>query len=390
MPKIDVLERSNSKLKVRQITLALTEDCNLRCRYCYEPNKSRDHYMDLATAKKILYDYTVADDGFETVQFDFFGGEPMMAFNLIREAVDWFHTQPWPKNHIFYIGTNGTILTNEMKDWLVKNKGCVHIGVSLDGNKQAHDINRSNSYNQVMQNLPFYREHWPNQPVKMTISAETIPYVADSIISLEEMEIPSTANVVFENIWGAPEQKIALLKVYEQQLDRLVEYYTTHSELFPALLLDRRLEYVLRSDESVPHLREDTRWCGAGIEMLMFDTNGNQFPCHRFSPWVTGRPAPAIQVNQQKQWKPDKCAECRLVEMCPVCAGFNWQENSDPEIRTTYHCEAFKLEVMASAKLQVARLMQKTSQDVINLPREDVSNIQRQIDMIFELVEEGL
>jgi len=104
--------------------------------------------------------------------------------------VDWFHTKKWYKNHLFFICSNGTILTDEMKTWLEKNKNCVMVGISLDGNKKAHNINRSNSYDQVQKNLPFFLEQWPSQPIKMTINAETLPYVADSIIELEEKEIP--------------------------------------------------------------------------------------------------------------------------------------------------------------------------------------------------------
>ncbi|MGV8026361.1 MAG: radical SAM protein [Anaerolineaceae bacterium] len=389
MPKIEVLNQNNDASKTRQITITVTEDCNLRCRYCYEPNKNIDHYMDLETAKKIINNEMEADNGFTAVQFAFFGGEPFKSFELIRDVIDWFHTKNWDKEHSFYIGTNGTILNEEIRDWLRRYR-CLTIGVSLDGNKHVHDLNRSNSYDVVIQNMPYFLEQWPNQPVKMTINAETIPYLADCIIDLEEKEIQFTANVVFENIWGTPENKEILLKVYEQQLDILVNYYTEHTELYPALFLDRRLEYIQQQDDESNFLRGECRWCGAGVEMIMYDTEGNSFPCHRFSPWVTGKPAPTKPVNKQKNWKPKKCAACTLVQMCPTCAGYNWEENGDPAFRTTYHCEAFKLEVLASAKLQIARLMLKSPNDVKKLSEEEKSNMMRRIDAALILTESGL
>jgi uncharacterized protein len=389
MPKIEVLNNNPDVNKIRQVTMTVTEDCNLRCSYCYEPNKNRDHYMSLDTAKQIVEIEMLADNGFEGVQFDFFGGEPFKAFNVIKDLLDWFHTKEWEKGHSFYIGTNGTLLNDEQKEWLCK-YNCLTVGVSLDGNKMIHDINRSNSYDRVIANLPFFLEHWQNQPVKMTINAETIPHLADCIIDLEEKEIPFTANIVFEDIWKSPENKKYLLNIYEQQLNILVDFYVEHSELYPALFLDRRLEYIQLPTDKSFQLRDRCRWCGAGIEMIMYDTEGNSFPCHRFSPWVTGKPEPAKAVNKQEQWKPEICTNCNLVQMCPTCAGYNWEVNDDPEFRTTNHCEAFKLEVLASAKLQIAKLMNIAPEEINNMPKEERGNIMRRINAAEYLTEIGV
>jgi radical SAM protein with 4Fe4S-binding SPASM domain len=372
------------------LMLTLTQNCNLQCRYCYEPTKSaRD--MSLQTAQEaIIKCMESVDDEYDAVEIDFFGGEPMLAFDLIREIVDWFHTRPWPKGYTFFISTNGTILTEEMKAWLVERK-CITVGLSMDGNKVAHDLSRDNSYDRVMKNLPFFMQHWGEQPVKMTFCAETIPYVADSIIEMEEMGILRfSANVVFEDIWGTPEQKSALLEVYAQQLDRLVGYYAAHPDLFPASIVDRAPE-VLHFGEHTKQQGDDcVRFCGAGHGMAMVDVEGNWYPCHRFAPWITGRPAPEGVVNHQAAWKPEKCAECRLVAACPTCVGFNWQENGDTAVRTTYHCEAFKLEVLASAKLQALRFLQKQASDLTALPPEEALTTKERLDAILELAATGL
>jgi sulfatase maturation enzyme AslB (radical SAM superfamily) len=270
MPKFNIFSSSESRdlSKTKAVTLTVTEDCNLRCRYCYEPTKSRDRYMSLDLAKKIVSEQLDADNDLEWIEFDFFGGEPMLAFDLIRDLVDWVHSRQWKKRHLFFIGTNGTILTEEMKDWLTKYKQCVWASISLDGNKIAHDLNRSNSYDSVRRNLRFFVDTWPLQPVKMTISAETIPYVADSVIELEEMEVPFSVNLVFEDIWGPPEQKSKLLKIYAEQLDRLVEYYVAHPDLYPARIVDMKPEYTAPEWFSGQD-GEDAcvRYCGASTWM---------------------------------------------------------------------------------------------------------------------------
>ncbi len=201
MPIYDLSTSSGFIEKRRSVTLVVTHKCNLRCLYCYEHEKT-DKNMSFEIATKSIEKYMLMEDGHNAVVFEFFGGEPLLAFPLIVDTVEWFHKRNWTKNHLFFITTNGTLLTDEIKNWLITNKHCVKAGISLDGNKQAHDINRCNSYDTVINNIPFFLENYPDQPVKMTISAESIPYVADSIIDLEEKRIPFTANIVFENIWG--------------------------------------------------------------------------------------------------------------------------------------------------------------------------------------------
>ncbi len=108
------------------VTLTVTRNCNLRCRYCYEPHTHIEkETMDFKLAKEIICRYMEADNGYDKTEFQFFGGEPMLAFPLIKQIVEWFHSRSWNKGHIFFIGTNGTILTKEMRKWLFENRQCV-------------------------------------------------------------------------------------------------------------------------------------------------------------------------------------------------------------------------------------------------------------------------
>jgi radical SAM protein with 4Fe4S-binding SPASM domain len=346
--------------------------------------------MSFEVAQQAINEYMEADNGFSNLEVDFFGGEPMLAFDLIRDLVDWFHTRQWSKGHVFLISTNATILTEEIKNWLIKNQNCVYVAVSLDGNKTAHDLNRSNSYDRVMQNLPFFLELSPKQPVKMTISAETIPHIAESIIEFEKKGIPFTANIVYEDIWGSPEQKAGLLAIYGQQLERLVEFYVEHEDLFPARMIDLPLEVM--ANESLPRKEEGewVRYCGAGHEMVCIEVDGTRSPCHRFSPWVTGKAVPDEPVNRQRAWLPSKCAECQLLLFCPICAGYNWQLSGDSGIRTTYHCDAFKLEVQASAKLHALRLLKRKPEEILNLSPDEAYKTKFLIDVLLDMVENGI
>jgi len=318
---------------------------------------------------------------------DFFGGEPLLGFDFIRDVVDWFHTRTWNKKHVFFISTNGTVLTDEIKDWLYKNRITVQVGLSLDGTKTAHDMCRSDSYDLVMKNLPFFRNYWPHQPAKMTICPDTIPYLARGVIELEEMGMLFTANMTFENHWGDDNKKAKLLETYSNQLTQLVDYYYAHPHLFPVgPLLTAIPEYLGIPLYDENNTKEIKRFCGAGHEMVTIDVDGTHYPCHRFIPWVTKKEPPGENVNCQNSWKPDKCAQCKLIHSCPTCAGYNWEINSDTGHRTTFHCESFKMEVLASCTLEWKRLRKKLD-DPGKMKDDEFYRSMTRLDAIGEFIE---
>ncbi len=381
------------KEEVRTVSLVVTKACNLRCSYCYEKHDQREEaVMDLSLAKDTITKYMEADDGYNLVSIDFFGGEPMLAFPLIREVVEWSYSKDWRKDHNFLIGTNGTILTDETKNWLYKNRRNVNIAFSFDGNRITHNLSRDNSYDLVRQNIPFFKKNWPHQAAKMTISAETIPYVADGVIELEEMGLFFTANIGFEDIWGDEIEKNRLLGKYEEQLLQLVDYYSKRPHLYPvSQIMSAVPDYLGLPDYGKAEWEKKNvkRFCGAGHEMIIVDIDGKTYACHRFLPWVTGRPSPGYAVNCQSAWEPDKCAQCKLILSCPTCAGFNWEINNDTGIRSTFHCEAYKLEVLASCRLEAYRLSRSLT-ELDKMSEKEKKRVKKRLETIWDLIENGV
>ncbi len=391
MPLKNSKDSNNLRLgKTLTVSLTVTSNCNLNCKYCYEKHSLRNkEVMDISIAQEAITHF-MEKDGFEIVEFDFFGGEPLLGFDFIREVVDWFHTRSWNKKHIFFISTNGTILTDEIRDWLVKNRGCIQVGLSLDGCKTAHDLCRSNSYDRVMENLPFFRKYWHHQPVKMTVCADTIPYLAESVIQMEEMGIFFTANLAFENHWGNEKKKAKLIETYEDQLSLLVDYYEELPHLFPVSpMLTAIPEYLGVPSYGEIDPQKIKRFCGAGHEMVTIDVYGTRYPCHRFIPWVTQRELPKENANCQEAWKPDKCNECKLIHSCPTCAGYNWEINGDTGYRTTFHCDSFKLEVKASCLLEWKRLHIKLKDNPLK-PSNDLKQYKIRLKAISEFLRDPI
>jgi len=347
--------------------------------------------MDLDTAKKAISRYLNADDEFDNVLIDLFGGEPLLAYPLIKEIITWTQTQEWKKKYKFAIGTNGTLLNTENKKWFSRNKKHILLGMSIDGNRETHNLNRSNSYDLIFPHIDFLKENWPDQPIKMTISAETILYVADSVIELERMGLFFTCNLPFENIWGSPENKLRLLSIYKEQLDRLANFYVENSHLYPVSpMLGILPEYLGLHGLNISGVKDCVRYCGAGHEMVIIDVDGKEYPCHRFLPWVAGKEAPTFPINRQTSWEPEMCKNCKIVQSCPTCAGYNWEVNNDSGIRTTYHCDAHKLEVLAAAKIYAFRLKNIPLSRLETLSRDEQFILNEKLRPILELMQNDI
>lgn len=149
--------------KLRKITLQVTQGCNLRCKYCiYSENSSanqRPHSnkrMEWETAKRgidFLWEHSV-DSPY--VNIGFYGGEPLLEFPLIRKSVSYAKKLFDGKKITFSMTSNGTLLTDEIIDFLVQED--ISLLISLDGPKEIHDRSRifangAGSFDIVMQNI---------------------------------------------------------------------------------------------------------------------------------------------------------------------------------------------------------------------------------------------
>lgn len=133
------------------LTFIVTEDCNLRCKYCYVTHKSKNKVMKLETAIKFI-DYILEDTKFiksEAVILDFIGGEPLLEASLIDQICDYFKTKTyklrnqWYWNYKISISTNGVNYSDPcVQNLILKNEGKISIGITIDGIKEKHDLQR--------------------------------------------------------------------------------------------------------------------------------------------------------------------------------------------------------------------------------------------------------
>ncbi|MFR9540000.1 MAG: radical SAM protein [Rikenellaceae bacterium] len=335
----------------KTIILTITNKCNLNCTYCYEDFKNNRN-MSLDVAKEILLEGFKENEGGE-FEVDFHGGEPMCNFELIRDLCEWAFSEKRECKYRFFIATNGTILTPEMKEWFTKHKDRVNLGLSADGDREMHNINRSNSFDKI--DFDFFLENWPKQQVKMTISEQTIHNIARGVIFLHGKGFDVAYNLALGIDWE-PE----LLEVYKAQIDQIVEYYIQNPSINRAMNLSKRISAVLSNNKVV-------RDCGAGKQMRSYDTEGKAYPCHMFTDntldqdiWET---IAKTDFSDDALYGDPECEACPIYRICPTCYGMNFKERGNIGSRDKRLCGYNKIEALAMCKLKYNDLINKDTAD---------------------------
>ena len=153
--------------------------------------------MDVELAKKIISEHLNMSE-YDEVEIDFFGGEPFIEFQTIKEVCEWVWSKTWKNKYIFFATTNGVLIHGEIKEWLKLHKQQFWVSLSLDGTRNSHNINRSNSFDKI--DLHFFKECWPTQTVKMTISKETVDKIYDNITYIHSLGYDITGTNFAEGI----------------------------------------------------------------------------------------------------------------------------------------------------------------------------------------------
>ena len=127
--------------KIKNITFSITDDCNLRCTYCYFTHKTHKNKMSFSTAQKAIDDILTnpSNNSFEGVIWEFIGGEPTIEMNLVDKISDYILYKMYKLNHKwlycyrFMIGTNGLLYSSkEFQNYIKKHQGNLTVAVTID------------------------------------------------------------------------------------------------------------------------------------------------------------------------------------------------------------------------------------------------------------------
>ena len=371
------IKKSNEQWQegvAKNITFIVTKDCQLACKYCYLVGKNEKERMSWDTAKAAI-DYILthrSDFNEESVVWDFIGGEPFLEIELIDKICDYIKTEMFRLNHHWFnsyrfsFSTNGINYTSDSVQRFIKKNGeHLSIGITIDGTKRKHDLNRiwkdvepeRGSYDDVARNIPLWLAQFPNGATKVTISSADIPYICESVIHLYSLGIKTVnINVVFEDVWKEGDDRL-----FEDQLlklaDEIIEkgYYQDFVCSFFSESIGKPLDLE----------KDNQNWCGAG-RMLAIDASGNFYPCTRFAAYSLRNKRPIIIGNIADGINNDllrpflsldrfsqssrECMECEIASGCAWCQGENYDAAETDTIfqRSTAICKMHKARVRAN------------------------------------------
>lgn len=298
------------------LVLCLTEQCNLRCSYCYY----KDSQSDRATVMDNRTMETAIDLGLaRTLQFGqrvfnitFFGGEPLLRKETIYAGIAYAKARTAelvaqkkaPENFLvqFAINTNGTLFDDKTLDFCEKEK--IHIYISVDGPAMQHDIarrmaNGSGSFDAMSRHLP--RILKMNAVALCTVTREHVPHLAEAVRWIHEQGFKGmTTSIDFDGKWTG------------EDFDRLARQYQKMA-LYWLECRNKGDKFFLGTIQDKIKLR----LCGGRYRMYschVYDgamgvaTNGNIFPCTRF---ITSKEnAPYLQGNVFTGFDE---AECQII-----------------------------------------------------------------------------
>lgn len=281
----EMLEGRGSVIKA--MCLHVAHDCNLRCKYCFADKGAyvgERALMSLETGKKAI-DFLLNHSGSRrNLELDFFGGEPLMNFDVVKELVRYGREaeKPVNKNIRFTITTNGVLLDDEKTDFI--NKEMANVILSVDGRKDVNDemrqtINGQGSYDVIMDNyLRFVEKREGLYYVRGTFTAKNLDFAED----VKHLVDLGFKNVSAEPVVTDPSLDYAL---HDSDIETIQAEYDRLTDLF--------LEYEKQGKEfSFFHFNLDLNQgpcvykrvagCGAGTEYVAVSPEGDVYPCHQF------------------------------------------------------------------------------------------------------------
>lgn len=373
-------EKVSSSKKVMNVTLVVTELCNLRCKYCYESHEYHKHGKTMTKqVGKDAIDFLLNNDKINgyfnleekpAVILEFIGGEPLLEIDLIDYLTDYFNTKaielnhPWAFNYAINIGTNGTLYdTEKVKKYLDKNGNSIHMSITIDGNKQLHDSCRvfsdgKGSYDIAEKAIKSEIKRADLKTTKLTIAPENINYLYDAFINCWNLGIQMIyANCVFEDVWDSEIHPAILYN----QMKKIADY------LIDNRLFNKFTSSLFTENDKTSDL--DINYCGGNGSMLAIGADGTCYPCLRFMPHSMKTNKNILTVGNiydgllnpkedktlcdlcsvtTRSQSPQKCLDCKISTGCGLCTAFNYDYYGTPNKRATFICDMHKARYLAS------------------------------------------
>lgn len=289
----DIYEKSIDAFKKREtvvkaLCLHIAHDCNLKCKYCFAEEgeyHGRRALMSYEVGKKAL-DFLVANSGSRVnLEVDFFGGEPLMNWQVVKDLVAYGRSleKPHNKKFRFTLTTNGVLLNDDIIEFA--NKEMANIVLSVDGRKEVHDKMRplaggQGSYDMIMPKFKKVAEsrNQTNYYVRGTFTHFNKDFAAD-VCHLADMGFQQ---ISVEPVVAAESEAYALVEADIPEI--LAEYDKLAAEMIKRHKEGKGFNFFhfMIDLKGGPCVYKRLSGCGSGTEYLAVTPWGDFYPCHQF------------------------------------------------------------------------------------------------------------
>ncbi|MDD2493817.1 MAG: thioether cross-link-forming SCIFF peptide maturase [Tissierellia bacterium] len=362
------------KPAVKAMCLNMAHDCNLKCEYCFASQgnfKGKRSLMSYEVGKK-AFDYLVKSSGKRVnLEVDFFGGEPLMNFDTIKNLVEYGRSleEKHNKKFRFTITTNGVLLDDDKIDYI--NENMSNVVLSIDGRKDVNDrmrktVNDKGSYDTIINNFKKFVSKRGDKDyfARGTYTSYNLDF-AEDVKHLNEIGFDI---ISVEPVVAKPEEKYALkdehIEILKKEYEKLAKYYI---DSYPDK--NKRFQFYHFNIEldGGPCIYKRSIGCGAGTEYVAVTPEGDFYPCHQFvgekefiignvDEGITNEEVVSKFRNVSVNEKPT-CRQCWAKYYCSGgCHANAYNFNKDFKVPYKVGCELEKkrieCSIMIKAKLQ--------------------------------------
>lgn len=364
---------------VKALCLHVAHDCNMVCEYCFGDG---GHFagskclMSLETGKKAIDMLLTSSGSRINLEIDFFGGEPLMNFEVVKDLVFYGRQQEklFGKRIRFTMTTNGLLLDEEKAAYL--NEHMDNVILSMDGRPEVNDrmrktVNQKGTYDLILKNyLNFIQSRDGLYYVRGTFTRNNLDFTED-ILHLLNLGF---RNVSIEPVVTSSDQPYALqrsdLPVIFQEYDRLSDLFlerTRAGENFDFFHFNMDLTQG-------PCMIKRLSGCGAGTEYMAVSPEGDCYPCHQFVGNQDFKIGSVYQTPIVNDWyetflnahiyAKEACQKCWAKYYCSGgCHANAWQQNGDIMIPYDLGCEMEKKRVECAVGIQAVLMEEGVTHD---------------------------
>ena len=366
-----IIDFKKRQTVVKALCLHIAHDCNLACKYCFAEEgeyHGRRALMSFEVGKAAL-DFLVANSGNRiNLEVDFFGGEPLMNWQVVKDLVEYGRSleEPHNKKFRFTLTTNGVLLSDDILEFA--NKEMSNIVLSIDGRKEIHDLMRpfrggQGSYDMIVpkfQKVAESRDQM-NYYVRGTFTRNNLDF-AEDVLHLADLGFKQ---ISVEPVVAEPADDYA---IREEDLPALKEEY----DKLAVEMIKRRKDgkafnffHFMIDLEGGPCVAKRLSGCGSGTEYLAVTPWGDLYPCHQFvgkDEFLMGNVQDGItRTDIQDEFKccnvyaKDKCKKCFAKFYCSGgCAANSYNFHGNINDAYDVGCELQRKRIECAIMLKAA------------------------------------